>query len=150
MLGQEENTRDLILNQYKGDVERLVKYLPWLHKVTGQEVKSYYEGNGEQKVMQIPVYDSTLLAFVKEAQKTQLITKNYPYTYTRFQIQSVSDELRLIKETKIYDFDLFRAILSKYVLEGQRKAETWSIAVREGIFTELLDRLNDLFFRYAP
>ena len=150
MYGQEQSGREMILEQYRGDVERLLPFLPWLHKAAGTEVQSYYEGDGEQQIMRIPVYDATLLSVVKEVEKTKLVTKNYPYIYSRYRIVTPEDERRLLKEARIQDMDLFCAIISKYVLEGKRRGAVWSDAIREQIFTTALDALNELFFRYAP
>lgn len=150
MYGQEQNAREMILDEYRADVEGLLKYLPWLHKVTGQKVDSYYEGTTEQPVFKVPVYDSTLLAFVKDAEKTKFVNKNYPYVYSRYRIQNSDDEIRLMKEAKIHEIDIFKAVISKYVLEGKRRGATWSEAIQKGIFMVALDSLNDLFFRYAP
>lgn len=150
MYGQEQNSREMILDEYKADVEGLLRYLPWLHKISGQSVESYYEGNDGSLGFKVPVYDSTLLSFVKDAEKTKFVSKNYPYVYTRYQIKNSDDEIRLMKAAKIQEIDLFKAIISKYVLEGKRRGIVWSEAVSKGIFTTALDTLNDLFFRYAP
>lgn len=149
MYGREQNSREMILDEYRADVEGLLKYLPWLHKNAGQKVDSYYEGNGAELNFKVPVYDSTLLAFVKEAEKTKFVSKNYPYVYTRYQIKNSDDEIRLMQAAKITEIDLFKAIISKYVLEGKRRGATWNEAVMKGIFKTALDCLNNLFFRYA-
>ncbi|MBP5384535.1 MAG: hypothetical protein J6Y57_06140 [Lachnospiraceae bacterium] len=147
MYGHEENTRERILKQYGADVERLIRYLPWLHEADGKDVESFYEGEGEAKqtLMKIPVFDSTLLSFVKEAEKTQFVTKNYPYVYTHYRIRSHEQERDLLRSAKITEIDLFRGIISKYVLEGKRKPAVWRDAVSEGIFKTALEGLGELF-----
>ncbi len=151
MYGRIEPTkREEILDEYKGDVEKLMRYLPWLNKVTGQDVERYYEGDGQQPLIQIPVYDSTLLSFIKDAEQTQFMSKNYPYIYSRYQIKSPEDEKRLMQAARIQEMDLFKGILSKYVLEGKRRAVVWNTGVREGVFLTALECLAELFFRYAP
>ena len=150
MYGQEQNSRENILDEYRGDVEVLLKYLPWLHKVSGKDLTDYYEGEADQKLMRIPVYDSTLLSFVKDAEKTKFIHKNYPYTYTRCHIKTPEDECRLLKQARIFEIDIFRAILSRYVLEGKRKSTIWTQGIENNVFLTALDCLNDLFFRFAP
>lgn len=149
MYGQEQTTREMILEEYREDVEKLVKYLPWLLQKEAKDVSSYYEGDAGHTLIQIPVYDSTLLAFVKEAEKTKFMDKNYPYVYTRYKIKSCADERRLMEHAKIQDIDLFKGILSKYVLEGKRKASCWRDAVGEKIFSTALDSLKELFFNYT-
>ena len=149
MYGQEQNARELIIDEYKADVEVLVKYLPWLIKIDGQNLQTYYEGDGKSQILSVPVYDSTLLAFIKDAEKTKFVTKNYPYVYTRCKIKDSDDEIRLIKSAKITDIDIFKAVLSKYILEGKRKGVVWSEATQKGIFTLIVNCLSDLFFRQA-
>ena len=95
--------------------------------------------------MKIPVFDSTLLSFVKEAEKTQFVTKNYPYVYTHYRIRSHDQERDLLRSAKITEIDLFRGIISKYVLEGKRKPAVWRDAVSEGIFKTALEGLGELF-----
>ncbi|MBO4901408.1 MAG: hypothetical protein J5518_01255 [Lachnospiraceae bacterium] len=148
MYGQEQNIREQILEQYSADVEKLLRYLPWLKKSTGDTVESFYEGDEETKgtLLKIPVFDSTLLSFVKDAEKTQFVTKNYPYVYTRNRIRSHEDERRLMRTARIQDIDLFKGIISKYVLEGKRRPAAWRDAVEEAVFTTALECLNELFF----
>ncbi len=150
MYGQEQNSREQILAQYTADVEKLVKFLPWLKKAGQTNVETYYEGEEGQKdtLLKIPVFDSTLLTFVKEAEKTQFVTKNYPYVYTRYRIRDHADELKRLKEVKIQDIDLFKGIISKYVLEGKHRPAAWRDGVSEGIFVTALEALSDLFFKY--
>ncbi|HOO27263.1 MAG TPA: hypothetical protein PLU43_02270 [Lachnospiraceae bacterium] len=149
MYGQEQTTREMIIREYREDVEKLLKYLPWLLEKEAKDVAGYYEGDGTQKLIKIPVYDSTLLAFVKEAEKTKFMDKNYPYVYTRHRIKSCGDERRLLQQAKIQDIDIFKGILSKYVLEGKRKSSCWRDAVGEKIFTTALSCLKELFFSHA-
>ena len=146
MDGQIEKLSTQIRNEYMADVELLSKYLNWMEKKVGQEVHSYYEGDGDYKLIQIPVYDSTLLAFVKDAGKTKLIDKNYRYVYTRYRIKTVEDELRLLRHAHLKDIDLFKAVLSKYIITGRSRGIVWSEGMEQGVFLELLRRMTALFF----
>lgn len=143
---QDEKQSTKIRNEYMADVELLSKYMHWIEKKSGQQVHSYYDGEEGQKLIQIPVYDSTLLAFVKDARKTKLMDRNYRYTYTRYKIKSVDDELRLLKHAHLRDIDLFKGILSSYVMRGQSKGSVWSDAMEQGVFLELMRRMTALFF----
>ena len=145
MYGQEQNKREQILEEYTADVERLLKYLPWMMNKQAKDVSSFYEGDAEHKLVKIPVYDSTLLAFVKEAEKTKLVNKYYPYTYTRYKIKTVEDEKNLIEKATLFDIDLLKGILSKYVLLGKTKSVVWSDAVGNGIFVAILAKLDRVF-----
>ncbi len=65
--------RKQVVNEYKPDVERLIRYLPWLEEKAGSEVSANFtdSGIGENSIA-FPVYDSTLLGFIKEVQRTKL------------------------------------------------------------------------------
>ena len=149
MYGQEVNLREQIIEEYKDDLTKLLKYLPFLEKKGGKDVQSFYEGDGENKVIPVPVYDSTLLGFVKEAKKTKFIYKNYPYIYRKWRIPTPKEERVAMETATIRDIDLFRGIMRKSVLEGQRKAVMWTMAVEERIFVTALQRLRSLFFDYS-
>ena len=66
------------VNEYRADVERLARYVPWLESKKGASVQQSYSGSGIQEhSISFPVYDSTLLGFVKEAQRTKRMDRNY-------------------------------------------------------------------------
>ena len=46
MYGHEDNIREQIVEEYRGDVERLLRYLPWLSKKSGADVSTMYTGDG--------------------------------------------------------------------------------------------------------
>lgn len=146
MADQDEKLSTRIRNEYMADVELLSKYMHWIETKSGKQVSGYYDGEEGQNLIQIPVYDSTLLAFVKDARKTKLMDRNYRYTYTRYKIKSVDDELRLLKHAHLRDIDLFKGILSSYVMRGQSKGAVWSEGMQKGVFLELMRRMTALFF----
>lgn len=146
MYGQEENTREQIIAEYQSDAAKLLRYLPWLSKKTGPDVSTMYTGEGEMQLIPIPVYDSTLLAFVKEAEKTKFVDRYYPYVYSRNHIKTHEDEIRLLHNAKITDMKIIIGIFSKYVLGGRTKASLWTEGVESRVFFEVLDALNRLLF----
>ncbi len=146
MDNQEEKLSSRIRNEYMADVELLSKYMGWIEKKSGQQVQNFYDGEADYKLIQIPVYDSTLLAFVKDARKSKLMDRNYRYTYTRYRIKSVDDELRLLRHAHLKDIDIFKGILSSYVMRGQSKGSVWSDGIKNGVFLELMRRMTALFF----
>lgn len=148
MYGQEESLREQIVNEYRGDLERLLRYLPYLDKRKGKDVQSFYDGDGTFKVIPVPVYDSTLLQFVKEAKKTKFVFRNYPYTYRRHKLSTPEDERNAIEKCALRDIDIIRGIISKYVLEGQTKSYMWTRGVEERIFVVALDKMRRLFAEY--
>jgi len=148
MYGQEVSLRESIVNEYRGDLEKLLKYLSYFDKKGGKDVSGYYDGDKSFESIPVPVYDSTLLRFVKEAKTTKFIYRNYPYVYTRLNIKTPSDERKLLDNAPLRDIDTFRAILSKYVLEGQTKSVMWSKGVEERIYVSFLDNLQRRFVEY--
>ena len=75
--------RQQVVNEYRADVEKLARYLPWLESKKGMSVQQSYAGSGiGEHSIAFPVYDSTLMSFIKEAQRTKLIylfTKQDPH-----------------------------------------------------------------------
>ena len=104
--------RKQVVNEYKPDVERLIRYLPWLEEKAGTEVSQNYTGSGiGDNSIAFPVYDSTLIGFIKEVQRTKLLDRNYPYIYSRYHIRTVQDELRVIVSADITHMDILKGIL---------------------------------------
>ena len=111
--------RQQIVNEYKTDIERVIRYLPWLEEKAGQNVSEAFEGSGiKESSITFPVYDSTLMSFIKEVQRTGLLDRNYVYVYSRNRIRTVADELQIIDRCGIMEMDILKGILSKYVMGG--------------------------------
>lgn len=149
MYGQEATLREQITSEYKEDLTKLLKYLPYLEKRSGKDVQEFYEGDGEQKVIPVPVYDSTLLGFIKEAQKTKFMNRNYPYIYRKWKMPTPQSERIAMESATIRDIELFRGIISRYVMEGMRKSYMWTAGVEERIFVTALVKLRSLIFDYS-
>ena len=50
--------RRRVVNDYRPDVERLVRYLPWLEEKAGRIVSENFEGSGiGEHSIPFPVYD---------------------------------------------------------------------------------------------
>lgn len=136
--------RQQVVNEYRPDVEKLARYLPWLESKVGGSVHQNYAGSGiEENSISFPVYDSTLLSFVKEAQRTKLMDRNYRYIYSRHRIRTVQDELQAIERTTIREMDVLKGILSKYVMEGMTKGRVWSEAVEKGLFLKVIRQMKE-------
>lgn len=144
MYGQETNTRDIIIEEYSADLKKLLVYLPYLRKQQNSVKQNFYEGEHGQKVVPVPVYDSTLLAFMKVAKTTKFVHRNYPYAYRRYKMETPEKEKEAMLKAKVSDIDLFRGVISKYVLEGMSKSVMWTIAANEGIFVTALECLDKL------
>ena len=77
--------RRKMIRRYRDDVEPLLRYLPWLEEKKGRSVSSSYTGEDlAAHSMSFPVYDSTLMGFVRAVQQTKLLDRNYVYVYTRY------------------------------------------------------------------
>ena len=151
MLNKEQiKTREQIVEKYARDLDRLQRFLPYLEKKGVKDEQNFYKGNGgEFKSVPFPVYDSTLLSFVKEANKTQFVNRNYPYVYRRNNIHDVKDEKRLMENAKITDVDLLIGIFSRYIIEGQRKGVVWTEGLQNRIYVDFIRTLNKLFYEFS-
>ena len=142
MNGDLDNRRKII-EQYKPDVQLLIRYIPWLEQKKDEQVVKEY-GREEETVLTFPVYDSTLLALVKTAQKTCFMNRNYRYIYTRYGIHSVAKEIELIEHATLREMDQLGGILSRYVMSGMTKGSVWPEAVQNGVFLALFKKLQEL------
>lgn len=145
MQGNLRLSREEIFICYKDDVLKLLKYLPWLETVSGGSTSDIYSGEGiEEASMAVPVYDSRLLAFIKEAKTTEFINRNYVYTYSRYRIRTAADEKRIIEHCSLQEISVLGDILSKYVIKGDVRGAVWSEGVQNGVYIALLYKLKDL------
>ena len=131
------------MNKHRQEIEPLVKYLPWLEQASPSSASTIYKGDGlnSDTSLAFPVYDSTLLSFIKVATNSPLMDRNYPYVYTRRRINSPEDERRLIESADYKEWDVICGILSKYVLGGRTRAVLWSQGVSERIFYLCINRM---------
>ena len=136
--------RRQVVQDYKPDVERLIRYLPWLEKKAGKTVSETFSGSGiAEHSITFPVYDSTLLSFVKEVQRTTLVDRNYRYIYSRHRIVTLEDELRMISRADITQMDVLKGILSKYIMGGMTKGRMWTEAVEKRIFLNIVQKMKE-------
>lgn len=138
-------SRDEIIICYKDDVARLMKYLSWLQSKSGSVASGLYSGEGIDKTsMAVPVYDATLLSFIREIKTTDFLNRNYVYTYSRYRMKTAVDELRVIEACSLQEINVLGDILSKYVLRGDVKGAVWSEGVQNGVYLALLLKLKEL------
>lgn len=137
--------RQEMMNKYRTAMEDLFRYIPWLEqKVGAKMVQNYMGDNMPSNSVPIPVYDSTLLGFVKDMQRTGLMDRNYVYVYSRKGITNEQDELRVIGEVEFKEIEVIFGIMAKYVLGGMTKGVLWSKAVENGVFLQALKRIKEL------
>lgn len=133
------------VEMYREDIESLVKYLPWLESKNKKDLSSTYTPReGGEQSLRVPVYDSTLLGFIKAAQKTKFIDRNYVYIYHRKRMNTVEDELKMIRETQIMEIENLGAVLSKYVILGMSKSVMWNEGVSNGVFYAIVSKMKEL------
>lgn len=138
--------RQQVVNTYKPDVEKLIRYLPWLEEKAGagDSISETFEGNGiKDHSISFLVYDSTLMSFIKTVQGTGLLDRNYPYIYSHQGIRTVQDELNIISRAGIKEMDILKGILSKYVLGGMTKGRMWTEAVNNRIFLNVVRKMKE-------
>lgn len=145
----EKLSTEEIVKAYKEDVHRLLKYIPWLETKIGQQVSDTYDGdNLSSSSIAFPVYDSTLLNFVKEVRTTSFMDRNYVYAYSRYGMKNSQDEKRAIQRARITDMKLLSGILSRYIYKGTTKAGIWTEGVQNGVFLAILLKLQELIEFY--
>lgn len=138
-----------IVQEYKKDVHKLIKYIPWLESKVGMNLSDIYEGeNIASTSIAFPVYDSTLLSFVKDARNTVLMDKNYQYAYARHRMRTAQDEKKAIQQAKITQMYLLKGILSKYILKGMTRSTIWTEGIQNGVLLQVLLKLRELIEFY--
>lgn len=134
-----------LAEKYKQELTPLLRYLDWLEKSRGTKGSTNYNGteNGNN-TMSFPIYDSTLLSFVKEAGKTTLMDKNYVYVYSRLRLQTPEDERQVIKRATLQDWNALCGILTRYVRGGMTQSYLWTQGMEEGIFYLVLAKMKEV------
>ena len=138
-----ENSVEDIVLRYRPELAKITPYLNWLKENASVDVAQRYS-NSDLKSIPFPVYNSNLLAFVKAAQTTNLLDRNYVYVYSRNRINSPKDELLFISDATITDMEELSGILSRYVLEGMTKGSVWAEGVRNGVLYNVVKKMDDL------
>ncbi|WP_051688683.1 hypothetical protein [Butyrivibrio sp. AE2032] len=138
-----ENSVEDIVSRYRPELSKITPYLNWLKDNASNEVAQRYSSN-DLKSIPFPVYDSNLLSFVKAAQTTNLLDRNYVYVYSRNHLNSPKDELLFIQDAQITDMDDLAGILSNYILSGMTKGSVWAEGVRNGVLYNVVKKMDDL------
>lgn len=138
-----ENSVQDMVRRYKEPVVQLLPYLDWLKEHIDVSVSQNYSGDLDHSI-HFPVYDSTLLSFVKAAQATGQMDRNWPYVYRRNRMTTAEDERRFIERAQIMDMADMFGIISKYVLSGMTKGNMWTEGVRCGSMYYALVKMREL------
>ncbi len=131
--------------EYKKELLPLLQYMRYFMERTGEDPSTKYEGqeNGNN-TLSFPIYDATLLAFVKEASKTSFMDKNYSYIYSWHRIKNAEDERKLIEKATITEWNVLCGILTHYVQGGMTRSTLWKDGVKENIFYLLLSKMKEI------
>ena len=144
-MGTEQLTPSQIIDLYFPDVKKLREYLPYLEKIGGRSGSNTFNQNGlSEHSITFPVYDSNLMRFVKEAETSVFMNRNYHYSYSKYRMKTPEDELKVISNCNIQQMNVIGDIMSKYVLGGRTKAMLWSEAARYGIFIAAVEKADEL------
>ncbi len=144
----ERLARQEMVDKYRPDVEKLAKYTDYLAQKAGGGVSSEYKPEGGRTV-NFPVYDSNLLRFVREADSTIFMDKNYPYVYSRNGIRTYQDELALIEKTDIMNMANIGGVLSHYIIGGRTKGRLWSMGVENGVYLAAITKAKKIIDFYT-
>jgi len=137
--------RNQVISNYLHKLNPLFNYIPYLKEKEGAKVRSFYSGeNNSLQSIPVPVFDSNVLAFVKEAQKTGLMDRNYVYAYRKIGLQDPDNERFFISGAKFEDIEAIVAIITRYVLSGMSRSVLWADAVEEGVWLHALLKLKEL------
>lgn len=144
-MGTDQMTPAEIVKKYKPDVERLLPYVSYFEKMSGLSSSSTFNEDGlSEHSLAFPVYDSTLLRFVKDAENSIFMDRNYRYVYTRNHIKTYQDELAAIEKCTIQQLETIGGILSNYVYGGRTKGVVWNQGVKNGVFLAAILKLQEL------
>lgn len=142
---QEKEYTQQLMEANKELLLPLLRFLPWLAQNAGHSVSTDYQGQDvNERSLSFPIYDGTLMSFIREASKSPLMEKNYQYIYTRNHIKTHDDEKRIITSATWKEWDILRGILSKYVMGGRVKATLWNEAAQEQIFYLVLKKMKEI------
>ena len=143
----EQMTATEVFDKYRGDIEKLIAYLPWLEEKSGKsKVSDIYNGDGlDQHSISFPVFDGNLLRFVKDAENTLFMDRNYVYVISRNRLKRAEDEVEFVSRQTMRQMDNIGGVLTKYVRGGRTKAVLWSEAMDKGVFLAIVRRLKELY-----
>ena len=141
--------RQEMINAYKKELAKLLPYLNWLREKQGKLLEKSFtdEGIGENSIA-FPVYDGTLLNFIKALSATNLMNRNYLYDYRKYRITDGKGELDYIERADIKGMGVICSILSKYAIRGRTKGKVWSEGVLNGVYLKAILKLQELVSRY--
>ncbi len=137
------------IDAYRKEVNKLLPYVGWLTEKQGQLLSKNYTDDGiGSGSISFPVYDGTLLNFIKAPSATNLINQNYIYDYRKYRISEGKGELTFIERAQPKDISVICSILSRYALKGRTKGKVWTEGVVNGVYLKAITKIHELISRY--
>lgn len=134
-----------LVKDNKPQLAPLLKYKDWLKENSGKSVTTFFDGTKDgSNTMSFPIYDSNLLAFIKEAAETKLMDRNYVYVYTWYDLKTPEKEKEAIAKATLEDWKILTGIFTKYVQGGNTQAILWDQGVKMGIFYLALSKMQEI------
>lgn len=134
-----------LVEKYKQELTPLLRYYSWLEKNAGNNLSTTYDGNENgNHTMSFPIYDSTLLSFIKEAAKTSFMDKNYAYIYSRYGLKTPQEERKAIEKATIQEWNVLCGILTRYVQGGMTQSYLWTQGMTESILYLIVAKMKEI------
>lgn len=131
--------------KYKEELTPLLRYLFWLEQTAGIDNSTRYDGGDEAiRTMSFPIFDGTLLSFVREVDKTSFMDRNYVYVYSRLGLKTPADERRAIETAGIQEWNVLCGILTRYVRGGMTQSYLWRQGMSESIFYLVILKMKEI------
>ncbi len=131
--------------EYKQELMPLLHYFRWFEKNAGVDLTSQYEGEDQAgRTMPIPIYDSMFLSFIRDAEKTTFMDRNYFYIYSRHGLKTPEDEKNAIAKATIQEWNILCGILTRYVRGGATQAFLWKQGMTENIFYLIIAKMKEI------
>lgn len=146
---EEMTQAQAFVSKYRPDITKLYRYVSYFIDKKGKDVANDYDGKLGHSSLKFPVYDGTLMSFIKEARQTVFMDRNYIYAYRKRRITTPREEEAAIARVTIKDIDFLNAVLSKYIMEGMRKTGMWQDAVERHLFLDVLIKYKELLDFYS-
>lgn len=144
-MGTEALTPAQVISMYRPDTVKLLDYIVYLEKMNGRKASNNFNQDGlSEHSIVFPVYDGTLMNFIKDAEQTVFMNRNYRYSYSRFRMKDATDELKMIDKCTIRQMDVIGDILSRYVMGGRTKSTVWAEGVRNGVYLAAITKAYEL------
>ena len=131
--------------KYKEELTPLLRYLHWLEQTAGNDNSTQYDGGDNASgTMKFPIFDGTLLSFVREVDKTSFMDRNYLYVYSRLGLKTPADERRVIESAGIQEWNVLCGILTRYVRGGMTQSYLWRQGMSERIFYLVILKMKEI------